>query len=58
MIATVMGGYEGHQGWINYLAVKPSARHTGYAQAIMQAVELRLKAKEVPENQFTGAFRQ
>jgi len=24
IIATVMGGYEGHRGWINYLAVKPT----------------------------------
>jgi hypothetical protein len=23
LIATVMGGYEGHRGWANYLAVKP-----------------------------------
>jgi hypothetical protein len=24
IVASVMGGYEGHRGWINYLAVKPS----------------------------------
>ncbi len=24
IVATVMGGYEGHRGWINYLAVKPA----------------------------------
>ena len=23
LVATVMGGYEGHRGWINYLAVRP-----------------------------------
>ena len=23
LIATVMGGYDGHRGWINYLAVHP-----------------------------------
>ena len=23
LIASVMGGYEGHRGWINYLAVHP-----------------------------------
>ena len=23
VVATVMGGYEGHRGWINYLAVSP-----------------------------------
>ncbi|HTC21595.1 MAG TPA: acetyltransferase GCN5, partial [bacterium] len=23
VVGTVMGGYEGHRGWINYLAVEP-----------------------------------
>ena len=23
LIATVMGGYDGHRGWVNYLAVHP-----------------------------------
>ena len=49
IIATVMGGYEGHRGWINYLAVKPSAQRKGYGQQIMQAVEKRLKAKGCPK---------
>lgn len=26
IIATLMGGYEGHRGWANYLAVYPVAR--------------------------------
>ena len=25
IVATVMGGYEGHRGWINYLAVAPAS---------------------------------
>ncbi|CAG9296973.1 GNAT family acetyltransferase [Celerinatantimonas diazotrophica] len=49
VVATVMGGYEGHRGWINYLAVKPSQRHKGYGQAIMQAVEMRLRQKGCPK---------
>lgn len=24
IVATVMAGYEGHRGWINYLAVRPT----------------------------------
>ncbi len=40
-----MGGYEGHRGWINYLAVKPSEQRQGYGQAIMQAVESLLNKK-------------
>ena len=26
VVGTVMAGYEGHRGWINYLAVDPSER--------------------------------
>tara|TARA_B100000700_G_scaffold189815_1_gene209153 strand:+ start:22299 stop:22640 length:342 start_codon:yes stop_codon:yes gene_type:complete len=42
VVATVMGGYEGHRGWINYLAVKPSQQRKGYGQAMMRAVETLL----------------
>ncbi len=49
IVATVMGGYEGHRGWINYLAVKPSARRKGYGRLIMQAVEARIRAKGCPK---------
>jgi ribosomal protein S18 acetylase RimI-like enzyme len=45
VVATVMGGYEGHRGWINYLAVKPSAQRKGYGQSIMHAVEALIKKK-------------
>ena len=45
----VMGGYEGHRGWINYLAVKPSQQRKGYGQAIMQAVEDLLRQKGCPK---------
>lgn len=49
IVATVMGGYDGHRGWINYLAVRPSAQRQGYGQAIMQAVEARIKNKGCPK---------
>jgi len=49
IVATVMGGYEGHRGWINYLAVKPSEQRKGYGQSIMQAVEQRIKNKGCPK---------
>ena len=49
IIATVMGGYEGHRGWINYLAVKPSEQRNGFGQAIMKAVEQRLEKKGCPK---------
>jgi len=49
IVATVMGGYEGHRGWINYLAVKPTEQRKGYGQSIMHAVEQRLKEKGCPK---------
>ena len=39
LIATVMGGYDGHRGWINYLAVDPDFQGRGYAQQMMQFAE-------------------
>ena len=42
LIATVMGGYEGHRGWINFLAVHPDFRENGYGQEIMNSVETGL----------------
>lgn len=49
VIATVMGGYEGHRGWINYLAVKPSLQRKGLGQAMMRAVEARIKNRGCPK---------
>ena len=43
IIASVMGGYEGHRGWINYLAVLPEYQKKGYAKEIMSAIEQKLK---------------
>jgi ribosomal protein S18 acetylase RimI-like enzyme len=49
VVATVMGGYEGHRGWINYLAVDPAHRRNGYAHLIMQEVEKRIRARGCPK---------
>jgi len=47
--ATVMGGYEGHRGWVNYLAVSPEYRRMGLGREIMDAVEEKLKAMGCPK---------
>lgn len=49
IVATVMGGYEGHRGWINYLAVKPSEQRNGFGRKIMQAIEACIKSKGCPK---------
>jgi ribosomal protein S18 acetylase RimI-like enzyme len=43
IVATAMVGYDGHRGWINYLAVAPSLRCSGIGRRIMDEAEARLK---------------
>ena len=43
IVATIMGGYEGHRGWVNYLAVPPSHQRKGYGRQMMEAVEIKLR---------------
>ncbi|MFD4841061.1 GNAT family acetyltransferase [Achromobacter sp. NPDC058515] len=42
IVGTLMGGYDGHRGWINYLAVSPEHQRRSYATALMRAVERKL----------------
>ena len=49
LIATVMGGYDGHRGWINYLAVHPDFQGKGYGQEIMNSVETGLREMGCPK---------
>ncbi len=42
LVATVMAGYEGHRGWINYLAVKSEFRKQGLGRRLMEEAEARL----------------
>ena len=44
VIGSVMAGYDGHRGWINYLAVHPSRRGQGLGRALMAVAEARLQA--------------
>ena len=44
-----MGGYDGHRGWINYLAVHPDFQGQGYAQQVMENVESELKKRGCPK---------
>jgi ribosomal protein S18 acetylase RimI-like enzyme len=44
IVATIMGGYEGHRGWVNYLAVSPPHQRKGYGRQMMDALEVKLRA--------------
>ena len=46
LIASVMAGYEGHRGWINYLAVDPEFRRKGLGRTMMKAAETYLEQFE------------
>jgi ribosomal protein S18 acetylase RimI-like enzyme len=49
IVATLMAGYEGHRGWLNYLAVAPQFQRQGYGRQIVDEAEKRLRALGCPK---------
>lgn len=49
--ACVMVGFDGHRGWVYYLAVDPQARRRGLGQTLMGAAEDWLQAQGAPKIQ-------
>ena len=49
VMASIMIGYDGHRGWINYLAVAPEQRMHGHARALMCEAERLLAAAGCPK---------
>src|SRR5215831_656596 len=49
IIASAMAGYEGHRGWINYLAIDPGHQRMGYARQIVGEVERLLRLEGCPK---------
>lgn len=49
VVASVMAGYDGHRGWVNYLAVARRHRGQGHASALMRCVEELLVAAGCPK---------
>jgi ribosomal protein S18 acetylase RimI-like enzyme len=49
VVGTVMAGYEGHRGWINYLAVEPDWQGGGIGRALMAEAERRLRETGCPK---------
>ena len=45
IVGTVMGGYDGHRGWIYSVAVLPEHRHRGIGSALVRQVEAALVAR-------------
>ncbi len=44
-----MAGYDGHRGWIYYLAVDPAYRRKGIGTALMKKAEGLLAQKDCPK---------
>lgn len=49
IIGSVMAGYDGHRGWINYLAIHPDHQRSGFGAALMGEAERRLSALGCPK---------
>ena len=49
LVGSVMAGYEGHRGWINYLAVDPSRRRLGVGSRLMAEAERLLEQAGCPK---------
>jgi ribosomal protein S18 acetylase RimI-like enzyme len=49
IVGSVMAGYEGHRGWINYLAVAPSLQGGGLGRELMSVAEEKLLAAGCPK---------
>jgi ribosomal protein S18 acetylase RimI-like enzyme len=43
LVGSVMAGYDGHRGWINYRAVHPDHQGKGIGRRLMEAAESCLK---------------
>nr|WP_294813130.1 GNAT family acetyltransferase [uncultured Sphingomonas sp.] len=48
---SVMVGFDGHRGWVYYLAVSPEQRRTGLGRALMAAAEDWLRDRGAPKLQ-------
>jgi ribosomal protein S18 acetylase RimI-like enzyme len=49
IVASAMFGYDGHRGWVNYLAIAPAHRRQGYGAQMMFHGEAALLALGCPK---------
>ena len=49
LFGTVMGGNDGHRGWVYSFAVRPEARRRGVGTALMRHVEEELAGRGCPK---------
>ncbi len=51
IVGSVMAGFDGHRGWVYYLAVSPDHRRGGLGKALMAAAEAWLRTRGAPKIQ-------
>jgi ribosomal protein S18 acetylase RimI-like enzyme len=51
LVATAMVGWDGHRGWLYYLAVAKAERRRGYGARMARAAEDWLAARQAPKIQ-------
>jgi ribosomal protein S18 acetylase RimI-like enzyme len=51
LVGAVMAGYDGHRGWLYYLAADPSRRGTGIGRALVSEAERLLREMGCPKVQ-------
>jgi ribosomal protein S18 acetylase RimI-like enzyme len=49
VVAVAMVGYDGHRGWVNYLAVSPDARGLAHGRRMMEEAERLLTELGCPK---------
>jgi ribosomal protein S18 acetylase RimI-like enzyme len=49
LVGTVMGGYDGHRGWVYSLTVAPQVRRRGIGAALMHHLEQELALRGCPK---------
>jgi ribosomal protein S18 acetylase RimI-like enzyme len=49
VVGTAMAGYDGHRGWVYYVAVRPRYRRQGIGTALMERVEAGLARLGCPK---------
>jgi len=49
IVAVVMGGYDGHRGWMNYLGVSPQHRRSGIARELVSHLEAKMGKRLIPD---------
>lgn len=49
LVASVMAGFDGHRGWVYYLAVAPNRQGQGFGRAMLEAAERFLRLLGCPK---------